>query len=108
MVLPDVGRLLLKLSVVPSTVRVSPLANPLTSESEPVVPDSAVAPVIGTGGEAWLVAAVPVAVLSVLKKLSPASTAEAAISEVLASVVIDDVSAVCRFDAVIVGVAPML
>ena len=46
-------------------------------------------------------AAVPVAVLSVLKKLSPASTADAAINEVLASVVIDDVSAVCRFDAVI-------
>ena len=55
----------------------------------------------------WLLAAVPVAVLSVSKKLSPASTADAATSDVLASVSIDEVRAVFRFAAVAVGVAPM-
>src|ERR1700731_4776176 len=105
MVLPDVG-LLLKVMVVPLTVRVSPAAKPLAIESVPAVPDNAVAPVMGPAvGVTWLVATVPAAVLSVFKKLSPASTADAASSEVLASVVIDEVSAVCRFVTVFAGVA---
>src|SRR5258708_28716217 len=106
MLLPDGGWRLRRVMVVPLTVMVSLLANPLTSESLGAVPDSAVWPVIGVGGVVpdWLLATVPAAVLSVLKKLSPASTADAAISEVLASVVIDDVSAFCRFVTVFAGV----
>src|SRR6185312_1106948 len=96
-----------KVSVVPSTVMVSPGAKLEVSESEPEVPDSAVAPVIGTAGEAWLFFAAPIAVPSVLKKLSPAAIAEAATSEVLASVEIDEVSAALKFAAVAAGVAPM-
>ena len=47
------------------------------------------------------------AVPSVLKKLSPASTAEAATSFVLASVPIAEVSAALRFAAVAAGVVPI-
>ena len=63
---------------------------------------------IGAGGVAWLLATLPVAVPVVSKKLSPASTADAATSEVLASVVIDAVRAVFRLAAVAVGVAPIV
>ena len=67
----------------------------------------AVDPVMGV--PAWLVTAdVPIAELSVLKKLSPASTAEAATREVLASVEIDEFSAVLKFAAVAAGVEPMV
>ena len=62
---------------------------------------------IGAGGVAWLLARLPVAVLAVSKKLSPASTADAATSDVLASVAIDAVRVVLRFAAVAVGVAPI-
>ena len=92
---------------VPLTVMVSPGAKLDDSESVPAAPDKAVAPVIGAGGVAWLLATLPVAVLAVSKKLSPASTADAATSDVLASVVIDAVRAVLRFAAVAVGVAPI-
>src|SRR5690242_14164817 len=96
-----VGLPVTKVSVVPLTVIVSPAAKPGDSESLPEVPDSAVAPVIGAAGVAWLLtAAVPIAELSVLKKLSPASTAEAATSEVLASVDIAEVSAALKLAAV--------
>src|SRR5581483_1586495 len=94
--------------VVPLTVKVSPGANPLESESVPAAPDNAVAPVIGAGGTAWLFATLPVATLSVLKKLSPAATAEAATSEVAASVPIDEFRAAFRFAAVAAGVAPIV
>ena len=43
-----------KVSVVPLTVMVSPGAKLAVSESVPAVPDSAVAPVIGAAGDAWL------------------------------------------------------
>src|SRR6185437_14585115 len=46
--------------------------------------------------------------LSVLKKLSPASTADAATSEVLASVLIDEFSAESKLDAVSAGVEPIV
>ena len=48
-------------------------------------------------------AAFAVADPTVLKKLSPAATADAATSEVLASFVIAVFSAVLRFDAVMFG-----
>ena len=44
-------------------------------ESERAAPDSSVAPLIGAGGAALLLAPLPVAELSVLKKLSPAAIA---------------------------------
>ena len=58
---------------------------------------------------AWLLAALPVAVPAVLKKLSPAATADAATSEVLASLPIAVFSAVLRFRRVgrTAGVVPM-
>src|SRR5271165_6724150 len=86
---------------------VSPLAKPFAIESEGAVPDSAVAAVIGVGVASWLLATVPIAEPSVLKKLSPASTAEAAVSEVALSVWIDEVSALLKFAAVAEGVAPI-
>jgi len=96
------------LSVVPLTEMVSLGAKLAVSESVPAAPDKAVAPVMGAAvGVTWLVTAVPVAVPSVLKKLSPASTAEAATSEVLASVEIADVSALLKLVAVWAVVAPM-
>ncbi len=55
-----------------------------------------------------MLAMLPVAVLAVSKKLSPASTADAATSLVLASVAIDAVRAVFRFAAVAVVVAPIV
>ncbi|MGH6681790.1 MAG: hypothetical protein ACREDL_23290, partial [Bradyrhizobium sp.] len=66
------------------------------------------APVIGAGVVALLLATLPVAVLSVLKKLSAASTADAATSDVFASVLIDDVRAALKFAAVVAGVVPMV
>ncbi len=86
---------------------VSPGAKLADKELVPAAPDSAVAPVTAAGGAAWLLTALPVAVPSVLKKLSPAATAEAATSEVPASVPIADVSAAFRFVAVAAGVAPI-
>src|ERR1700742_2861786 len=94
--------------VVPLTVKVLPAANPLESESDPATPDNAVAPVIGAGGAAWLFATLPVATLSVLKKLSPAATAEAATSEAPARVLMDEFSAAFGFAAVAAGVAPIV
>ena len=93
---------------VPLTVMVSPGAKPVDSESVPAVPDSSVAPVIGAGGVAWLLTALPLAAADQLKKLLEAVIAEAATSEVLATVLIDDVRAVCRLLAVALGVAPMV
>ena len=79
-----------------------------TASCVPAAPDNGVAPVIGAGGVAWLLATLPVAVLAVSKKLSPASTAEAATSVVLASVPIDAVQRRVQVAAVAVGVAPMV
>src|SRR5689334_21608938 len=93
---------------VPSTVMVSPGAKLACNESVPAAPDSPVAPVTAAGGTAWLLTALPVAVPVVLKKLSPAATAEAATSAVPASVPIAEVSAALRFAAVAVAFAPML
>src|SRR5690348_13621640 len=86
---------------------VSPAAKLLDSESEGAVPDRAVAPVIGAGGDAWLFLTAPIAMLSVLKKLSPAATADAAASDVLASVPIALLSEALRLAAVAAGVVPM-
>ena len=92
---------------VPLTVMVSPGTKPVDSELVPAAPDKVVAPVIGAGGAAWLLATLPVAVPAGSKKSCPASTAEAATSEVLASVPIAVFSAAFRFAAVAAGVAPM-
>src|SRR5262249_54596106 len=96
-----------KVSVVPLTVMVLPTAKPDDSESVPAAPDSAVAPVIGAGVAAWLLTAFPIAVPSVLKKLSPAATADAASSDVLASVEIAEFSAAFRLVTVAAGVVPI-
>src|SRR6516225_5866509 len=80
---------------------------PAGSESVPAAPDKAVVPVIGAGGAAWLLATLPVAVPAGSKKSCPASTAEAATNDVLASVPIAVFSAAFRFAAVAAGVAPM-
>ena len=53
-------------------------------------------------------ATLPVATLAVLKKLSPAASADAATSVVPDSVVIDELSAVFRLAAVAAGVEPMV
>src|ERR1700759_3734861 len=66
-----------KVMGVPLTVMVWPTEKPDDNESVPGAPDKAVTPVMGAGGVAWLLATLPVAMLSVLKKLSPASTADA-------------------------------
>src|SRR5215475_14053117 len=94
-----------KVMVWPFTEMVSPAEKPVWSESVPAGPDSAVAPVTGT--LSLLLATLPIAVL-VLKKSLPAATAEAASSDVLASVLIDEFSAVLRFAAVAAGVAPIV
>ena len=91
----------------PLTVMVLPAAKFADSESVPAAPESAVAPVIGAGVASLLLTTPPVAVLSVLKKLSPASTAEAATSLVPASVEIAEFSAALRFAVVAAGVAPI-
>ena len=59
------------------------------------------------GALSLLLATLPIAVL-VLKKSFPAATAEAASSDVLASVLIEAFSAAFRFAAVAAGVAPMV
>ena len=94
---------------VPLTVIVSPAAKPGFSEFVPEPPDSsAVAPVIAVGGVAWLLTTLPVATLAVLKKLSPAATADAATSVVPASVPIALFNAVFRLPAVAVGSVPIV
>src|SRR5580700_7442846 len=88
---------------VPLTVMESPATKPVVSVSEPAGnPDSVVVPLTyPCGGPAtWFCLTVPVSVPSVLKKLSPASTADAATSEVLASVPIAVFRAVFRLAAV--------
>src|SRR5450631_2786309 len=92
---------------VPLTVMVSPAAKLVASESVLAAPDNSVAPVIGAGIAALLLTTLPVAVPAESKKLSPAAIAEAATSDVLARVPIDDVSAALRLAAVAVGVAPI-
>src|SRR5271165_1213967 len=87
---------------------VSLAAKPALNVSELAAVCSTVAPVIAAGVLRLLVAAVPAAVPSVLKKLSPAATADAATSAVLASVPIELSRAVLRLPAVIVEVAPMV
>ena len=52
-----------KVSVVPLTVMVSPAAKPGEIEFDGAAPDSAVAPLIGAGGAAWLLMAAPIAEL---------------------------------------------
>src|SRR6266702_1164575 len=96
-----------KLIVVPFTVMVLPGAKLADSELVPATPDSAVVPLTGAAGKVWLLTTLPLAVPSVLKKLSPASTAEAATSLVLASVPIAVFSAALRFAVVAAGVAPI-
>ncbi len=93
---------------VPLTVMVSPAAKPGDTELVPAAPDNSVAPVTGTGVVFWLLATLPVATPSVLKKLSPASTADAATSVVSRRVLIDEFSAVFRLAAVAVGVEPIV
>src|SRR3984957_12613133 len=86
---------------------VSPTAKPVVSESEPAVPDSAVALVIGAAGVCWLVATLPTALLEGSKKSLPAATAEAATRSVFATVPIAVFSAALRLAAVAAGVAPI-
>ena len=94
---------------VPLTVMVSPAAKPGDSEFGAAVARQGGRAVIGAGGAAWLLATLPVATLAVLKKLSPASTADAATSDVLASVLIDAVQGGVQIaSAVAVGVAPIV
>ena len=92
---------------VPLTVMVSPGAKLVPSEFVPAPPDNSVAPLIDDGGAALLVTPLPVTVAAELKKSLPAWIADAATSEVLASVPIAVVSAAFRLAAVAVGVAPM-
>jgi hypothetical protein len=105
---PVVVPVVLNEIVLPLTVRVSPAAKPEASEFVPVAPDNSVEPLAGTGPVAWLLAAVPVAVVSVSKKLSPAAIADEATSVVLAIFWTDDVKAVFRFAAVAVGELPIV
>ena len=72
----------------------------------PGAPDSNVELVTGT--EAAVLATLPVAVPDGSKKSLPAATAEAATSVVLASVPIDEFSAVFKLAAVAAGFAPMV
>src|SRR5271156_5307014 len=87
---------------------VSPGTKLVDNESVPAVPDSSVAPVMGAGGVAWLLTALPLAAADQSKNSLEAAIAEAATSEVFASVPIDDVRADCRLVAVALGVAPMV
>ena len=91
-----------KVRVLPLTVMVSPTAKFVASESVPAAPDSSVAPVMGAGTAALLLTTLPVAMPSVLKKLSEAAMAEAATNEVLASVPSAVLSAALRLAAVAV------
>ena len=75
----------------------------MVSESEPAVPDSAVALVIGAAGVCWLVATLPTALLEGSKKSFPAATAEAATRSVFATVPIAVFSAAFKFAAVVAG-----
>src|SRR5262249_53319099 len=88
-----------KVIVVPSTVIVFPGAKPAGGGA---------ARGRGAAGPAGLWREGRGAGRWVLKKLPPASTADAATSDVLARVEIDEVSAVLKFDAVAAGVAPMV
>src|SRR5450631_666610 len=63
-----------KVTGVPLTVMVSPAAKLVASESVFAAPDNNVAPVIGAGIAALLLATIPVAVPAGLKKLSEAAT----------------------------------
>src|ERR1700720_1994875 len=96
-----------KVMGVPLTVMVSPAAKLEASESVLAAPDNSVAPVIGAGIAALLLTALPVAVPAELKKSLPASNADAATSEVLASVPIAAFNAAFRFAAVSVEFAPI-
>ena len=91
---------------VPLTVMVSPARN-WSPANWCRAPDKAVAPVIGAGIAAWLLATLPTAIEDELKKSLPASIADAATSEVLASEPIAVVKAAFRLAAVAVEVAPM-
>ena len=75
----------------------------MVSESEPVVPDSAVALVIGAAGVCWLVATLPTALLEGSKKSLPAATAEAATRSVFATLPIAVFNAAFKFAAVVAG-----
>src|SRR5215210_904384 len=92
---------------VPFTVMVSPTPKLVVSEFVATAPDSSVAPVIGAAGVALLLTTMPVAVPVVLKKSLPASMADAATSEVLASLPIAVLSAALRLAAVAVEVKPI-
>src|SRR6185295_11670132 len=95
-------------SAVPLTVMVLPATKLEDKESVPAMPDRRVAPVTGPAtGKTWLVTTPPLAVPSVLKKLSPAVTAEAATNDVLASVPIAAFRAAFKLVVVSVVVAPM-
>src|SRR3954470_19775698 len=96
-----------KVISVPLTVMVSPIAKWLVSESVAAAPDSSVAPVIGAGGTALLLTTLPLAIPVVLKKSLPASSADEATSDVLASLPIAVLSAALRLAAVAVEVKPM-
>jgi len=103
--LPDVlvGAVDEKLMVVPLTVMVSPFAKPAERELVPAAPESAVELVIACGGVCWLVATAPVAELDGSKNSCPASMADAATSEVFATLAIAVFSAVFKFAAVVAG-----
>src|SRR5260221_12951984 len=88
-------------------VWVPPAANLVVSESVLAAPDNSVAPVIGAGIAALLLTTLPVAVPAGPKKSLPAAIADAATSDVLASVPIAVFSAALRLAAVAVEVAPM-
>src|SRR5436309_14764902 len=96
-----------KVMVVPLTLMVSPTTKSAASESLGDGPDSSVAPVIGAAGKALLLATLPVAVPVVLKKSLPASSADAATSDVLASLPMALFKAVLRLAAVAVEVRPI-
>src|ERR1700686_4411766 len=92
---------------VPLTLMLSPGAKLVASESVPAPPDNSVVPLIDAGGTALLVTALPVTVAAELKKSLPAAIADAATSDVLASVRIAWVSVDVRLAAVAAGVVPM-
>src|SRR5882672_317704 len=79
---------------------VSPAAKSVASESVVAAPDSSVAPVMGAGVAALLLTTPPAIVADGLKKLSDAAIADAATSEVSERVLIDAVSAACKFSVV--------
>ena len=83
------------------------MAKPLVSEFEGAVPDSAVALVIGAAGACWLLATLPIAMLEGSKKSLPAATADAATSDVLATLPIAVFNAALRLAAVCAGVEPI-